>query len=111
MDENVHGDITTGLVRRGADVIIAEQDGHEQTDDEIILARAGELNRLLFTQDVDLLIIAARWQRDERPFAGVVFAQQGGPSVAMCIDDLALIAEYGELDEYRCQVTYLPLLG
>jgi predicted nuclease of predicted toxin-antitoxin system len=55
MDHHVPKPITTGLRLRGVDVLTAYEDGTDQMDDAQLLQRAHELNRLLFTQDDDLL--------------------------------------------------------
>ena len=59
MDVHIPFAITEGLRRRQIDVLRSQDDGTTQLDDESLLARATELGRLLFTQDEDLLKIAA----------------------------------------------------
>ena len=46
----------------------------------MLLRRAGELGRVLFSQDHDLLRIAHEWQSGRQPFLGVVFVHQHGAS-------------------------------
>jgi hypothetical protein len=59
MDQHVPRATTVGLRLRGIDVITAfEDDASEMTDSEL-LDRAGEIGRVLFTQDDDLLAEAA----------------------------------------------------
>jgi Domain of unknown function (DUF5615) len=81
MDVHVPLAITEGLRRRQIDVLTSQVDGTIRIDDETLLARATELGRLLFTQDEDLLIIAARWQQSGRRFNGVLYAHQQGASL------------------------------
>jgi hypothetical protein len=57
MDQHVPRAITIGLRLRGADVITAFEDGASTMDDSQLLSRAGELDRVLFTQDDDLLYL------------------------------------------------------
>ena len=110
MDEHVPGAITRGLRRRGVDVLTAQDDGHDATEDEIILDRAATLGRVIFTRDQDFLVIAQARQTNGIPFAGVVFAHQmGGPTHGECIDDLEAFASASELGEWADSVTYLPL--
>jgi predicted nuclease of predicted toxin-antitoxin system len=71
MDHNIQSAITQGLRRLGIDVITAQEDGAAQRDDELILARATEMGRLVFTHDDDFLAIAGRWLREGREFAGL----------------------------------------
>jgi predicted nuclease of predicted toxin-antitoxin system len=58
LDHNVHGAITAGLRRRGIDCLTAQEDGMAQAGDPAILDRASRLQRVLFTHDDDLLVIA-----------------------------------------------------
>ena len=88
MDENVHAAVTKTLRLRGIDVLTAQEDGHAQTPDPVILDRALALGRVVFSQDQDFLIEAARRQATGEPFAGVVYAHQRYVSIADCITDL-----------------------
>ena len=87
----------------------AQEDSTAQADDEELLARATELDRLLFTQDEDLLVIVANWQAAQREFPGVVYCRQLGPGIGEIIEDLELLAMCAEPDEVRNRVNYLPL--
>ena len=51
--------VTESLRRRGLDVLTSQDDGTDTQDDEVLLTRATELGRILFTQDQDFLRIAA----------------------------------------------------
>jgi predicted nuclease of predicted toxin-antitoxin system len=75
--------VTESLRRRGLDVLTSQDDGTATQVDELLLARATELGRILFTQDQDFLRIAADWQREGRSLLGVVFAAQQGVSPAV----------------------------
>src|SRR5438105_440758 len=107
-DENVDGAIISGLRERDCDVLTALQDGHNETDDRIVLDRAGQLRRLLLTQDQDLLRIANERQKAGIAFIGVIFAAQD-KRIGRYIDDLVLISEATTLEEHQDKVTYLPL--
>lgn len=109
MDQNVPRAITIGLRLRGVDVITAFEDGASQMDDSELLDRAGKLNRVLFTQDDDLLVEAAKRQRDGTPFRGVIYAHQLSVSIGHCIRDLETIAGAGELEDLSNRVEFLPL--
>jgi predicted nuclease of predicted toxin-antitoxin system len=69
MDVHVHRAITTGLRLRGVDVLTAQEDGYRRAVDDVLLDRATELQRVLFTQDEDLLAEAKRRQMQSVPFA------------------------------------------
>jgi predicted nuclease of predicted toxin-antitoxin system len=71
MDVHVPRPVTRALRRRGVDVITAQEDGTARWTDSELLDRASGLNRVLFSQDEDLLGEAARRQRQGIYFSGV----------------------------------------
>ena len=109
LDENVRGSIYRGLLRRDVDVITAQEDGYDNTPDPLVLDRATELERVLFTHDDDLLKEAHLRQANNEPFAGLVYAHVNNISIGRCIDDLGLVSKAGEPQEYANNVQYLPL--
>jgi len=108
MDHHVHRSITEGLRRRGIDVITAFEDGREQDDDEALLERATALDRILVSQDEDLLKIAMRWQRASREFSGLVYAIQQHIDIGGSIEYLELVAHLKAAFEMRNSVEYVP---
>lgn len=74
MDVHVHRAITTGLRLREIDVLTAQEDGYRTAADDLLLDRATELQRVLFTQDEDLLAEANQRQVNGVSFAGVIYA-------------------------------------
>ncbi len=109
MDEHVPRAITNGLRHRGVDVLRVQDDGHSQTDDEVILDRAITLGRVMFTRDEDFLAIAHARQASGAFFLGVIFSHERGPTVGDCIRDLEIIAAAYELADIENRVEYLPL--
>lgn len=109
MDVHVRRALTTGLRLRGVDVLTAREDGAGEFEDPRLLDRATELGRVLFTQDDDLLKEAARRQETGQGFAGVIYGHQLNVTVGQCIEDLELIAQTTEPEEWINLVTYLPL--
>jgi predicted nuclease of predicted toxin-antitoxin system len=109
MDEHVHRAITAGLRLRGVDVLTAQEDGRRNTADDVLLDRATELQRVLFSQDEDLLAEATRRQEQDVPFAGVVYAHQLRVTIGTCVRDLELIAKAGNPEDLANRVEYLPL--
>jgi len=85
MDVHVSAAITTGIRRRGIDVVTSQEDGTRQAADEELLGRATELGRILVSQDEDLLGITREWQRGQRSFTGLIFAHQQGASIGRCV--------------------------
>jgi len=109
MDHHVPHTITLGLRLREVEVLTAYEDGASQLDDIALLDRAGDLRRVLFTQDDDLLVEAARRQRDSIPFQGIVYAHQLRVTIGRCVQDLEIIAKTGELEDLQNEVLFLPL--
>ena len=75
MDVHVRRAITSGLRLRDVDVLTSQEDGTARLSDDRLLDRATELQRVLFSQDRDLLVEATRRQRAGTHFAGVIYAQ------------------------------------
>jgi hypothetical protein len=109
MDVHVHRAITTGIRLRGVDVITAQEDEHRTAPDNILLDRATELGRVLFSQDEDLLAEGKLRQTQGIPFAGVIYAHQLRITIGRCVNDLELIAKVAEPEELANRVEYLPL--
>lgn len=109
MDEHVPAAIAKGLRDRGIEVLTVQEDGRSACDDLILLDRAAELGRVMFSQDADLLRLAAAKQRAGEPFAGVIYCHQGSMSVGDCIDQLQLVLEACTGEELANFVQYLPL--
>lgn len=108
-DVHVRRAVVDGLRLRGIDVLTAQEDKTATLADALLLDRAAELQRVLFTQDDDFLREAKRRQQSNEPFTGVIYAHQLNITIKECIEDLALIAFASELDEWRNRVEYLPL--
>lgn len=109
MDVHVPRAITNGLRIRGIDVLTAQEDGYATADDERLLERATELERVLFSQDDDLLVQAKHRQTMGAPFAGVIYAHQLGITIGRCIEDLELVAKLAEPEDIASRVEFLPL--
>jgi predicted nuclease of predicted toxin-antitoxin system len=109
MDVHVRRAVTDGLRLRGVDVLTAQEDGAAEFEDSLLLERANELGRVLFSQDDDLLREANKRQQTGKAFAGVIYAHQLNITIGRCIDDLELIAKATESDEWLNNTVYLPL--
>lgn len=109
MDVHIPAAVTAGLRLRGIDVLTTQEDQYGTADDESLLARATEIERVLVTQDHDFLAIAAEWQSSRREFSGIVFARQLAMGIGLLIEDLELIAVAAEPEEVHGRVTHLPL--
>lgn len=109
MDENVHRAITDGLRRRDVDVLTVQEDGRAGTADPILLDRATELQRVMFSQDEDFLAEAHSRQVEWLEFSGVIYAHQWIVSIGDCVRDLEIIAKTCDLEDLANKVQYLPL--
>ncbi len=109
MDVHVQRAITIGLRLRNIDVLTAQEDGYRTAEDSDLLDRATALQRILFTQDDDLLVEAKHRQAEGISFAGVIYVHQLRITIGRCLQDLELIAQACELDELANRVEYLPL--
>jgi len=108
MDVHIRRPITTGLRLRKVDVLTAQEDGMGTAADPLLLDRAQALQRVLFSQDEDLLREAALRQSEGIPFAGVINAHQQNISVRAAIEDLELIAKASTIKELANAVIFLP---
>jgi hypothetical protein len=108
MDVHVPQAITDQLRRRGVDVLTAIEDGSNAFTDEQLLEQARQHGRVLFTQDIRFKALAQDWQRQGKPFAGLVFGHQIGGTIGQYVRDLQLIAQASEPDEWLNVVEHLP---
>ncbi len=61
MDVHVPRAITVALQLRFVDVLTAQEDGTTELDDELLPGRATQLQRVLASQDADLLKLGEKW--------------------------------------------------
>ena len=108
MDEDVHGAITRGLLRRGIDVITVQSDGNSALEDREVLDRATALGRIVFTNDDDFLAEAHLRQENGVRFPGVIYAHATTP-IGQCVRDLELIAVCSEPEEWENRTAFVPL--
>jgi hypothetical protein len=108
MDVHVPWPITDQLRRRGVDVLTATEDGARELPDDALLQRATDLGRVVFTQDIRFKALAAQWQRQNRPFAGLLFGHQLDGTIGQYVKNLELIGLASEADEWQNTVGHLP---
>ena len=60
---------------------------------------SAELQRVLFTQDDDLLSEAANRIRENVCFYGVIYTHQLRVSIGTCVNELEIIAQAGETED------------
>lgn len=109
MDHHVPSAVTDGLRIRNVDCLTAQEDGSQQLDDQLLLARATALERVVFSQDRHFLAIGAKQLRAGITFAGIVYAAQLRLTVGEMISDLELIAKTHDPDELKNSILWLPI--
>lgn len=109
MDVRIPAAVTLALKQKGVDVLTAQEDGAGRLEDGPLLERASSLNRVIFSQDSDLLAEANLRQRQGAAFAGVIYGHQLEVTIGQCIRDLEIIAKVGELEDLAGRVEFLPL--
>ena len=109
MDEHVHGAITRALQEREVDVITAQEDGRAGAADAVLISRATELGRVLFSFDPDMLREANMRQRRQIAFSGIAYARPTRITIGQAIHDLEILAKTSEPADMMNRVEHLPL--
>lgn len=86
----------------------AIEDGSAALADDDLLERTRTLGRLIFTQDIRFRALAEDWQRQGRPFAGLLFGHQLGGTIGQFVRDLELIARASDSGDWLDKVEHLP---
>lgn len=110
-DENFNGDIVRGLFLRqpNLDLLRVQDVGLREVDDPAILAWAASNERILLTHDRATMPDFAydRLVRGE-PMAGMFVVNDRMP-IRQAIDELSLLIDCSEQEEWNGIVLYLPL--
>ncbi|HEV2200038.1 MAG TPA: DUF5615 family PIN-like protein [Bryobacteraceae bacterium] len=109
MDVHVPAAITDALRLRKVDVLTAQEDGADRFTDTALLDRSQARNRVLFSQDADLLREASSRQHSELAFSGLIYAHQLNATVSQCVEDLELIAGACDPSELYGRVIFIPI--
>lgn len=109
LDVHVKGQVARGLALRGIDVLTAQEDGSDEVPDELLLARASELGRILISHDTDLTRIANGLSDSGISFSGVFYCHQSRLSPGDLIRELEMIALTSEIEEWINRIQFLPL--
>lgn len=92
MGEHIHLAVTIGLRFRGIDVLTVQEDERTGISDSLIFDGATKLQRIVFSQDQDL-VEANRRQIEGIDFPGIIYAHQRLVTIGKCIRDLEIIAK------------------
>jgi Domain of unknown function (DUF5615) len=109
MDVHVKAAITAGLRRRGIDVVTAQEDGSTRLEDAALLERATALQRVLFSQDDDLLAVARAHQTAGTFFAELIYGHQLAATVGKYVLDLEVVCQVLNPEDMANRIEYLPL--
>lgn len=109
-DEDFNGRIVRGLFLRRSDLdLIRTQDvGLRGAGDDAILEWAEENGRVLLTHDARTMPghVSTRLARGDH-VPGVIIVDDLA-SIGQCVDDILLVAECSDVDEWKDQIVYLP---
>ena len=111
LDENFDRQVIRGLLLRKPDLdSIGVQDvGLHGAPDEVVLEWAAQEGRILLTHDIQTIPPLANNRVAHRlPMPGVFVVRWDSP-IGQIIDNLLLIIEASEPEEWQDQVWYLPL--
>ena len=108
MDVHIPQSITAQLCRRNVDVLTAQEDDTLELPDDQLLERSTALGRVLFTQDIRFRAMAEDWQRQGKPFAGLIFGHQLGGTIGQFVKDLEFIAQASDPEDWRDVIEYIP---
>jgi hypothetical protein len=109
MDVHVKAAITVGLRRRGMNVVTAQEDGGAYLEDVALLDCATALQRVLFSQDDNLLVIARERQATGVFFAGLIYGYQLAATVRKYVSELGVVCQVLDPEEMANRIDYLPL--
>ena len=109
MDVHIPFAITVQLRLREIDILTAQEDNARRLEDPVLLDRSTELQRVLVSQDIDLLQIAGLRNQSGVSFSGLIYSHQMSATIGQMVGDLELIARATSLEEWLNRVEYLPL--
>ena len=110
-DENFNNNILRGLLRRSPelDIVRVQDVGLSGADDPTVLEWAALENRIFLTHDVATVTHHAYERvRAGQSMPGVLESNRRVP-IGTAIEDILILAEYSDDDEWQGQVRYLPL--
>ena len=87
----------------------AQEDGHARVPDLILLERATELGRVVFSMDRDFVNEARKKQQHSLEFSGVIYCDMNHLTLGACIENLWVIADLCEPDELYNKIQFIPI--
>jgi hypothetical protein len=86
-----------------------QEDEAARLEDAPLLDRAAALNRVLFSQDDDLLAIASARQATGVFFAELIYGHQLAATIGKYVLDLEVVCKVLDPEDMTNRVEYLPL--
>lgn len=108
-DVHIDHAITAQLRLRQVDVRTAQDDAVDLLSDELLLEHASRSGRPIVTHDIRFQAMAEDWQRQGRPFCGLIFAHPMQVSIGQCVRDLELIAKATDPEDWVSAMIRLPI--
>lgn len=108
-DIHVDHAIVAQLRLRQVNLLTAQEDGADQLSDDLLLQRASQLGRPIVTHDIRFKALAEEWQKQNRPFCGLIFGHLMQVSIGQFVKDLELIAKDTDPPDWVSAVLRLPL--
>ena len=102
-DEHIPYPMVEGLRRRGINVVTIQEIGLSSARDEVIMARAREEGKIIYTRDVDFL----RLTRGGHQHGGIFYHHPLAYSIGEAIQKVALACEVLSAEEMENQVKFL----
>ena len=110
-DENFDNDILRGIFRRNpsVDIVRVQDIGLLGANDELVLERAADENRVLLTHDVRTITKFAYERTKQGLLMPGVFEIAKNSSTGSVIEDILLLVDASLPGEWDGQIRYLPL--
>jgi hypothetical protein len=106
-DEHVVFGLVQALRQRGMDVVRVQDRGREQADDAGLLDEALHEERVMLTNDVDFLVLAAQRAVQHQRFAPIFFWPQQRRSIGQLVRSIIREASRHDYDSACSQVFFL----
>ena len=102
-DEHVRYEIIEGLRRQGIDAVSVQQVHLDATDDELIIAAANQLGRIVYTGDDDFVSLSSTGI----PHLGILYHHPLKYSIGQAIDAVATACQVLSAEEIANRVEFL----
>jgi len=102
-DEHIPYPVIKGLRRRGIDVVSVQEIGLSSEEDKVIMDKAKEDGRLIYTQDADFL----RLHQLGHPHIGIIYHHPLAYSIGEAIRKVILICEKFSSEQLKGNIKFL----